>query len=382
MIVSLVGTVRLERAYYHCPHCHCGSVPWDEILSLSADSFTPAAREVICLAGLLSSFAEGGTMALPKLTGLHVSESTVERTTEAAGEDVGTRLANGEVFGEKRDWSWHRDADGKACAYVSLDATGVARQGPGGAKVEGRMVTVAMVYNPVPESQDRWADPEGRVPRFDVRYLSGLDGIATLGEPLRRQAAQVGMDRAERWIAISDGGAGLEDWLETNFGRVDAVILDFYHASEYLGDLARTLHPKDESTRKAWLSDWCHRLKHEGGAKVLKGLRELNVRGQASRKVLADVTRYFENQSHRMDYPKYVSKGWSIGSGPVESACKTVIGQRMKGAGMRWGEDGADSVGHLRALFKSGDKQWDAYWHPTRNRPELPTNLTLTRHDT
>jgi len=27
------------------------------------------------------------------------------------------------------------------------------------------------------------------------------------------------MDRAERWIAISDGGAGLEDWLETNFPR-------------------------------------------------------------------------------------------------------------------------------------------------------------------
>ena len=28
------------------------------------------------------------------------------------------------------------------------------------------------------------------------------------------------MDGAERWIALSDGGAGLEDWLTTNFGRV------------------------------------------------------------------------------------------------------------------------------------------------------------------
>jgi hypothetical protein len=62
-----------------------------------------------------------------------------------------------------------------------------------------------------------------------------------------------------------------------------------------------------------------------------------------------------------------VAKGWAIGSGPVESACKTAIGGRMKGAGMRWGEDGADSVGHLRALFKSGDRQWDAYWHPAPN---------------
>jgi hypothetical protein len=334
---------------------------------LSTDSLTPAAREVVCLAGILTSFAEGGATALPKLTGLHLSESTVERTTETAGRDVGSRLAKGEVFGANRDWSWHKDAEGKTCAYISLDATGVARQGPRGAKVEGRMMTVAMVYNPVPEARHRWAHPEGRVPRFNVRYLAGLDGIAALGEPLRRQAAQVGMDRAERWITIGDGGAGLEAWLKTNFGRVDAVILDFYHASEYLGELARTLHPTDGSAREEWLGQWCHRLKHEGGAKVLEDLRELNVRGRASREVLTKVTRYFENQVHRMDYPSYVKKGWSIGSGPVESACKTVIGQRMKGAGMRRSEDGADSVAHLRALFKSGDKQWDAYWHPTRN---------------
>ena len=365
--VSLVGTIDLDRAYYHCPDCHQGAVPWDETLRLSSDSLTPAAREVVSLTGLLTSFAEGGTAALPKLTGLHLSESTVERTTEAAGRDVGARLANGEVFGENRDWPWHKDADGQSCAYVSLDATGVAQQGPQGAKTEGRMMTVAMVYNPVPEEQDRWASPEGRVPRFNVRYLAGLDGMATLGEPLRRQAAQVGMDRAERWIAISDGGAGLEAWLETNFGRVDAVILDFYHASEYLGELARTLHPNDEAMREEWLGEWCHRLKHKGGVKVLEDLHELKVSGRASCEVLVNVTRYFENQSHRMDYPYYVLKGWSIGSGPVESACKTVIGQRMKGAGMRWGEDGANSVGHLRALFRSGDAQWDAYWHPTWN---------------
>lgn len=334
---------------------------------MSADSLTPAAREVVTLAGILSSFAEGGTAALPKLTGLRLGESTVTRTTEAVGRELGTRLGAGETFGTARDWPWHKDAEGKTCAYVSLDATGVARQGPNGAKAEGRMVTVAMVYNPVPETRDRHARPDGPPPRFNVRYVAGLDGIAMLGEPLRRQASQVGMDRAERWIAISDGGAGLEDWLVTNFGRVDAVILDFYHATEYLGDLGRALHPQDEALRQTWLTAWCHRLKHEGGAKVLAALRDLKVRGRAGRAALNIVLRYFENQSHRMDYPHYLARGWSIGSGPVESACKTVIGQRMKGAGMRWGEAGADSISHVRALFKSGDRQWDAYWHPSSN---------------
>ena len=80
-----------------------------------------------------------------------------------------------------------------------------------------------------------------------------MDGIATLGEPLRRQAAQVGMDRAERWIAIRDGGTGLEHWLQTYFGRVEAVILDFYHATEHFAELGQALHPSGEDARHTWL---------------------------------------------------------------------------------------------------------------------------------
>lgn len=363
-VVSLLGVIRLERAYYHCRHCRAGLVPWDQTLRLSSEALTPAAREVVCMAGVLSSFAEAATLSLPKLSGLRVSESTVQRATEGTGQDVGDRLASGQTFGTPRTWQWHRDAEGKTCAYVSLDATGVRRQGRCGAKAEGRMVTVAMVYNPVPEQRERWARPEACTPRFDVRYLAGLNGIAVLGEPLRRQAGQVGMDQADRWIALSDGGAGLEDWLLAYFGRVEAVILDFYHPTEYLAELGRALHPSDEATRDKWLEDWCHRLKHQGGTCVLEDLRELEVRGRVAQKAKEDVVRYFTNQAHRMDYPSYLAKGWSIGSGPVESACKTVIGQRMKGAGMRWGEQGADEVSHVRALFKSGDDQWNAYWHP------------------
>jgi hypothetical protein len=366
-VLGLLGPLRLRRAYYHCPGCRAGEAPADGPLGPSSEALTPAAREAVCLAGVLSSFAEAAATTLPKLAGLRPAESTVERATEAAGKDLGDRLAAGATFGAARDWVWHRDAEGKTCAYVAIDATGVGQQGESGARADGRMATVAMVYNPVPEARERRARADGPTPRFAARYLAGLGGAESLGEPLRRQAAQVGMDRAERWIALSDGGAGLEGWLRVNFGRLDAVILDFYHAAEYLGDLARALHPGDEAARASWLGAWCGRLKHEGGAAVLEGLRALGVRGPAAREAHAEVVRYFGNQAHRMDYPSYVAKGWSIGSGPVEAACKTVIGQRMKGSGMRWGADGADAVCHLRALFKSGDQQWDAYWSLSPN---------------
>ena len=207
----------------------------------------------------------------------------------------------------------------------------------------------------------------GEAPRFQARYVAGLEGQAALAEPLRKQAAQVGMDRAQRWIALCDAGSGLEDLLAVNFPRVEAVILDFYHPSGIPGRPRSCVYPSDESTRKEWIEQWCHQLKHEGGQVVLEELRGMSLEGrEAVRKVHEEVVTYFENQVHRMDYPSYLAKGWAIGSGPVESACKTVIGKRMKGGGMRWGEDGADEMSHLRALFASGEKQWDDYWHPSQ----------------
>ncbi len=73
-------------------------------------------------------------------------------------------------------------------------------------------------------------------------------------------------------------------------------------------------------------------------------------------------TLYYRNHVHRMDYPRYVANGWQIGSGPVEAACKTVVANRLKGSGMRWGSDGADAVCHLRALYLSQPGQWDDFW--------------------
>jgi hypothetical protein len=309
-----------------------------------------------------TSFAEAAERVLTRLTGLRLSESTILRATEGAGQRLAAAQAAGQTLGPAQAWAWHKDAEGKTVAYVSVDATGVGIQGPGGAKAEGRMVTVGMIYNPVPEERARWANPQGRRPPWQARYVAQEQSLAGLGIPLRRQGGQVGMNQAQRWIALSDGGAGLEEFLRSHFGRVEEVILDFWHAAQYLGDLAKALHPTDEEAAGQWRELWCHRLKHEGGAVVLGELRQLPVRTRAARACREEVVRYFAGQVHRMDYPRYRAKGWQIGSGPVESACKTVVGLRMKGAGMRWGEDGADAVAHLRALFRSEKGQWEAFW--------------------
>ena len=349
--MSLLGAVRIERAYYRCRHCRTGHCPRDGQLRLSAAGLTRGAEQVTALAGALGSFAEAATKVLPRLAGLRVAESTVERAAERVGQHLGRRLAAGETFGRARAWDWQPDAEGKTCAYVSADLTGVGMQGAHGAAAEGRMAAVGMVYNPGVPGQ--------------ARYLAGLTGgLAALGEPLRRQAGQVGMDRAERWVAVSDGGAGVEEFLRSNFPRVEVVILDFYHAAEHLSDWAKAWHPDDAAAAAARAAAWCHRLKHAGGPAVLAALTALDVSGQSAavQEAHRQLVGYVTNQVHRMDYPAYRAKGWQIGSGPVESACKQVVGQRLKGSGMRWSEAGADALCHLRAIFRSEASQWDAFW--------------------
>jgi hypothetical protein len=286
--------MRLKRHYYNCRRCGRGFCPFDDLLGLTASDLTPAADEVVCLAGVQSSFADAATKFLPKRAGLHLAESTAERATEAAGRRLRDAHAAGLTFGAAKDWAWHKDADGKTVAYISADATGLGQQGPGGAAAPGRMANVVAIYNPVPEERDRWSNPSGRQPVWQGRYLASLQPLVELGSAARRQAAQVGMERAERWIALSDGGSGLEDFLQANFGRVDAVILDFYHAAEHLGDLAKALQPGDEAAAKELAATWCHQLQEEGGAAVLAVLRGVDLRGKsaAARQTHQDTVRY------------------------------------------------------------------------------------------
>ena len=89
---------------------------------------------------------------------------------------------------------------------------------------------------------------------------------------------------------------------------------------------------------------------------------DVSGRSESVRQAHRQLVGYVGNQVHRMDYPTYRSKGWAIGSGPVEAACKQVVNQRLKVTGARWSEAGADAVCHLRALFRSELGQWDAYW--------------------
>lgn len=360
-----MGAIVLQgRAYYLCPACHAGHVPVDAALEFSARRLTPGAEEVATLAGTTNSFADAAEKFLPKMSGLRLSESTVERAAEDAGARLGGLWAEGRTLGAAADWRWNHDAAGRTVAYVSIDATGVGIQGEGGAKADGRMVWVGKVFNPRCEPTE--ASPKPYPP--SARYQAGLMDLKELGARLRRQAAQVGMDRAEQWVALTDGGNGLDDFMDKNFPRATRI-LDFYHAAEHLGELAKAYTGGDATAAEGLTEQWSHQMKHEGGGAILATLEALELGGRTpvAREAHRLTTGYVRNNLHRMDYPGYRREGWQIGSGHIEAACKTVVNQRLKQSGMRWGGDGADAVCHLRALYEGETGQWDAFWERSIN---------------
>lgn len=360
-IRTLMGQATYERAYYHCRQCGQGWFPTDAELGVKNQK-TPGVLEVTTLVGTLDSFAEAAHKVLKRLTGLSMSASTVQRITETVGEDLAQRRAAGEFSGPPQDWKWHLDAQGQTVAYVSLDATSVPQQGPRGEKLPGRMPWVAAVYNPRPVQKGR---PRSG-PLQEARYVSGLMSLSEIGSQLRRECRQVGLPHADVAIAISDGGNGLEDCLLdvlAALGPKIEFILDFYHASEHLRDFV-SVWITDEARRSKQVEEWCHHLKHSGGASLVEQLKALDL-SNASTTVLKshqELLGYLSSNIHRTDYPRYIANGWQIGSGTIESACKTVVGQRLKGAGMRWRERGTTAVCQLRALFKSSAPVWEAYW--------------------
>jgi hypothetical protein len=357
---SLVGPIKYRRAYYLCRRCGHGVFPFNQQTGLSTRNLTPGLERVATLAGTVADSFEKGAELLDEMAGVRLGESTVERTTEDAGQRLAAAVQAGKTFGPKVVWPWHKDYKGRRCAYVELDATGVRQQGEDGSSAEGRMAYVGMVCNPTPE----WPWPDEKPLPMQARYIAGLYRLVEVGPLLRKPAGQVGMDAADCWIGLSDGGNGLEDRLEENFPRVEVVILDFYHPAEKLTGLARLLHPKDQTQAEAQARDWRRLLLEEGGALLAAVLREWDWPRRAGLPAaVMEVVDYLERHAHRMEYPEYQAEGWCIGSGAVESACKTVVGQRLKLAGMRWGEDGSHAVCHLRALYRSEKGQWDAFWN-------------------
>ncbi|HET7036525.1 MAG TPA: ISKra4 family transposase [Thermomicrobiaceae bacterium] len=339
-VQTLVGWLRLRRAYYVCPGCGHGGCPLDVRLGLQRDSHSPGVRRLAARFGALLPFAPAAA-TLADAAGICLSASTVRSVTEALGArreaQIVAQVAAAWTAGVARATAAPPDR-----LYVAMD--GVRILGTDGA---GREAKVGVVV------------PVGRTPggerRAAASYAASFEPAEAFGRRLALEAHRRGLERAAESAVLGDGAAWIWNLAAEHFpGAVQ--IVDWFHASERIWELGRALHGEGAPETTRWVERQLGRLAH-GEATALAGeWRSLPCRGEAAT-VRDEQVIYFTNQADRMAYDRYRAAGWDIGSGMVESACKYLIGAREKGPGMRWSEPGANHVAQVRvALFND---QWD-----------------------
>lgn len=119
-------------------------------------------------------------------------------------------------------------------------------------------------------------------------------------------------------------------------GKSWTEILDFFHASEHLANVAHALYPDDLTGATQWLGWAAHRLKQEGRPGPIKvWITRAPTSPPSAIKGVAREGQYFAFHADRIDYPAYATRGLPIGSGMVENACKALAKTGESGRGMR-----------------------------------------------
>lgn len=188
--------------------------------------------------------------------------------------------------------------------------------------------------------------------------VSWQGAAVELGERLHHEAIRRGLGRAQAIEAVADGAAWIWNLVDGRWAGATQV-LDFYHASQHLWELGRARHPKAEAKVKPWVEERLHRLRHGQEKKVLKEIARLPAGRGAAGKIVRLEQNCFASQAGRMACESVAERGWPIGSGAVESACRERP-CRYKRPGQFWTAKG---LRHLQALEEArAHGHWDQLW--------------------
>jgi hypothetical protein len=356
-VLTAVGRVEVSRPYYLCPHCHVGQFPADVELDIENTEISPSVRRMQAVVGQEAPF-DHGREQMKLLADLEVTTKAVERTAEAIGGDIAER--------EQQEIRRAVQLDlpiviGKPIPvlYVQMDGTGVPvvkkeTEGRKG-KIDGQPAHTREAKLGCVFTQTTW-DEEGFAIRDpdSTTYTGAIETAEEFGKRLYLEAWNRGWSRAQQRVVMGDGAEWIWNLAEPYFpGAVQ--IVDLYHARQHLWELARKLHPNDETNQKAWIKVHQKRLLDEGKIeKLVSSLRSINSTNREVAEKIRTEADYFERNAERMRYPKFRGQHLFVGSGVIEAGCKTVIGSRLKRSGMFWMVRGANAILALRCCYLNG----------------------------
>lgn len=363
-----MGDVSYKRRYEVCPKCEKGFCPLDQELGVDAQHNSPALQRMVSLAGTIAPF-EKASDVLGEIGSIALGRKKVERITEEIGEKV-------------QKWIHAREQQALAGLmkppeeppkrlYVEADGTTAPMRAQGDNSPEARKKRGQRSEGKVEYKEVKLgAIFEGRVgadgnPEPGEKTYTGTfgDAEACVGKVLAEAKAQ-GSDEAEEIVLLSDGGEWLWNRLPGAFvGKKVKEILDWCHPSERLTEMARKVFGEGTKEAKEW-ADRQRDLLYDGHtAEVIGAMEELNPETPAGKEQVQESLGYFREQEGRMNYGELREQGYFIGSGVIESACKHIVGERFKRAGMRWSQKHAPKILALRVCRASG--WWEGFWEET-----------------
>ena len=172
-------------------------------------------------------------------------------------------------------------------------------------------------------------------------------------------ARNLGHDRPV--ICLMDGERALWDAQAVYFPEAVGV-LDLFHVLERLWAVAHCFHKEGSDESKEFVEQRLRDLLQGRVGYVISGLRRRLKAEKLSgrrRKVVASALEYLGNNKEHMRYDEYLARGYPIGSGVAEGACRHLVKDRMEQTGMRWTVVGAQAMLHVRALYLND--QWEEY---------------------
>lgn len=356
--LTALGELRLSRAYYHCGQCGRGFCPRDRALGLQATSLSPATTRMVGKSASMVSFAESSDL-MHELAGLSVNAKQVERTAEALGREIAC----------DEHTVMDPSPPSASTMYLGMDGTGVpmraseltdrrGKQPDGSAKTrEAKLVTVWTA-----EGHDKEGTPM-RDPG-SVTYSAAIESAASrdtdallsdFGNRVDREARRRGFARASRRVVLGDGAPWIWNLAETLFpGAVQ--IVDLFHAKGHLSEAAKAIYGAGSELGAQWGKEQRDELEAGQIDTVLAELRTHADTIDEARKCIG----YLTTNRKRMRYKEFRAQGLCTSTGVVEAGCKTVVGTRLKRAGMRWTVTGADAIIALRCCVLSG--RFEDFW--------------------
>jgi len=358
---SALGSLYLQRAYYHCGSCGGGFCPRDRSLGLENSSLSPAVTRMVGTVGALVSFQEGSTL-LQELAGVTVDAKQVERTAE----DLGAEIAAAERQ-DRQPAHAHLPLPGTL--YLGIDGTGIplraeelegrrGKQSDGSAKT--REVKLCTVWSA--ESRDEHDTPvrdEG-----SVTYSAAIESAATpdtaaqrseFSERVWREATRRRFAEVARPVVLGDGAPWIWNVADELFPQARQIV-DRFHAKEHLSNLAKTLYGPAHPHAPAWAQRRHQELDTGRFGALLAAVRRHAPTCEEARRTL----HYFQTNRHRMRYPEFHAQGLCTSTGVVEAGCKVAIGTRLKRAGMHWTLRGSNAIIALRCCKLSG--RFQDFW--------------------